>query len=65
MTVRDHWVENLRCPQCGKIGAAELLTADALSWTVQVDSVPKGFKIVQSENGSNFHCAFCDRPVVP
>jgi hypothetical protein len=65
MLVRDRWVENLRCPQCGKTGQAELSTADGKSWVVQVDSIPAGFKVVQSENSSNFYCVFCNRAVEP
>lgn len=65
MIVRDRWVEILRCPQCGKTGSAELSTADRQSWAVQVDSIPKGFKVIESENSSNFYCDFCDRPVEP
>jgi hypothetical protein len=30
---------------------------------VRSDSVPAGFKLVESENSRNFYCAFCDRPV--
>jgi hypothetical protein len=60
---RDQWVETLSCPRCGKIGTAELSTADDKSWTIKVDSIPKGFQFIQSEDGSNFYCSFCDRPV--
>ena len=63
MTTREHWLENLRCPQCGKTGTAELSMADGHSWIVRPDSIPAGFKIVESENSRNFYCAFCDRPV--
>lgn len=65
MIVRDRWVENLRCPQCGETGSAELSAADGKSWAVRVDHTPKGFKVVESGNGSNFYCGFCDRPVEP
>jgi hypothetical protein len=65
MTVRDHWVESLRCPLCGKIGQAELSMADGKSWAVQMDSIPKGFKVIQPENSSNFYCSSCDLPVEP
>lgn len=65
MIVRDRWVENLRCPQCGRTGSAELSTADSQSWAVQVDRIPEGFKVIKSENSSNFYCDFCDRPVEP
>lgn len=65
MIGRDHWVETLRCPQCGKTGSAELSTADGQSWAVRVESIPEGFKVVEAETGSNFYCGFCDRPVEP
>jgi hypothetical protein len=42
-----------------------LSTEDKLSWIVQVESVPIGFRVIRSENGSNFYCASCDRPVEP
>src|SRR5664279_4432572 len=63
MTNRDRWVENLRCPQCGKLGQAELSMADAKSWIVRPDSIPAGFKVVESGNSRNFYCVFCDLPV--
>jgi len=55
---RDCWVENLRCPHCGKTGEARLSAADAYSWDVQVDRAPEGFKLMRS----NFYCAACDIP---
>jgi len=61
---RDHWVEKLKCPQCGKLGTAEI-SADGQSWIVQVDSISKGFQFIQSEEGSDFYCSFCDCPVEP
>jgi hypothetical protein len=62
---RDHWVEILRCPDCRRRGYASLSSTDRLSWDVQVDSVPEGFKVIEARNGSNFYCAFCDQPVEP
>jgi hypothetical protein len=62
---RDHWVETLTCRRCGRIGVAHLSTDDRLSWTVEVHGVSEGFKVIQSENGSNFYCSSCDRPVEP
>jgi|SRR5882672_293831 len=55
---RDCWVENLRCPHCGKTGEARLSAADAYSWDVRVDRAPEGFKLMRS----NFYCAACDIP---
>ncbi len=65
MTGRNHWVENLRCPQRGRTGTAELSTVDSLSWAVQMDITPNGFKVIEFDNSSNFYCDFCDRPVEP
>jgi hypothetical protein len=62
---REHWIENLICRRCSKDGIAVLSTEDRLSWIVQVESVPKGFRVIQSENGSNFYCSSCDRPAEP
>jgi hypothetical protein len=62
---RDSWVENLRCPECGKAGKAELSMADGVSWAVRPDSIPVGFKVIESENSKNFYCATCDSPVEP
>jgi hypothetical protein len=62
---RDHWVEYLRCPRCRKTGVALASTEDDLSWTVQIDSVPAGFKVIRSGDVSNFYCSTCERPVEP
>ena len=62
---RDQWVEYLRCPRCRKTGVALASTEDDLSWTVQIDSLPAGFKVVGSGDVSNFYCSSCDRPVEP
>ena len=39
MIVVERWVENLRCPNCGKTGTARLSQADG--WTVHVDKLPE------------------------
>ena len=46
-------------------GIAMLSTVDKLSWAVQVESVPEGFRVIRSENGSNFYCSSCGRQVEP
>jgi hypothetical protein len=63
MIALDRWVENLRCPICRKTGTARLSQADG--WSVHMESVPEGFKVVGSDNASNFYCASCNRPVEP
>src|SRR3954453_7374971 len=63
---RDHWVENLRCPWCLQTGRAEVSAADKLSWDVEVDRTPEGFKVIHSaDNYCNFYCASCDVPAEP
>jgi hypothetical protein len=53
------------CRRCKKDGIAVLSTDNKLSWEVQVESVPEGFRTVQSEYGVNFCCASCNSPVEP
>jgi hypothetical protein len=62
---RDHWVEYLSCRRCQTSGVDVLSTEDKLSWIIQVESVPEGFRVIRSENGSNFYCSACDRQVEP
>jgi hypothetical protein len=62
---RDHWVEYLRCPRCRKTGVALASADDDRSWTVQIDSIPDGFKVIRSRDFSNFYCSACDRPAEP
>ena len=60
----DQWKERLRCPQCRDTGMASLSQfKDAQTPTV--DSVPDGFKAVQTEYGPDFHCETCNVPAVP
>ena len=61
---RDHWVENLRCPQCEKTGPADLSQMDD-SFDIRVDSVSEGFTVIESEHGITFYCFSCDVPVEP
>jgi hypothetical protein len=70
MAERDQWIENLRCPKCRRTGCAELSQASGQAYhdgdqDVRVESLPDGFKLVESKNSRNFYCAFCDRPVQP
>jgi hypothetical protein len=36
------------CSRCSKNGIAVLSTEDKLSWIVQIESVPEGFRVMQS-----------------
>jgi hypothetical protein len=57
MASREHWVENLCCPQCGKTGPD--------SFDIRVDSVPEGFRVIESLHAITFYCSSCDVPVDP
>ena len=61
--MKDMWNENLRCPNCGKIGRASLSQDNGDTPSIQL--VPAGFKIVDTEHGPNFRCADCDVAVKP
>jgi hypothetical protein len=62
---RDHWVETLICRRCKTVGIAHLSTPDKLSWTVEANSVPVGFRLVEFDDGINFYCSYCDSQVEP
>ena len=63
--MREHWTEDLVCPNCQRTGAAELSQTDNLSWDVRADSIPDGFIVILSQHGIIFHCASCDIAVKP
>jgi hypothetical protein len=35
------------------------------SFDIKVDSVPEGFRVLESEHGCNFYSSACDIPVEP
>jgi hypothetical protein len=57
----DHWVKILRCPRCEKTGPAELSQMNG-SLDVAVDSLPEGFKVVETEYGIDFLLLFVRLP---
>jgi hypothetical protein len=59
----DEWSEELRCPNCGNTGVASLSQRDNDIPIVQ--SVPNGFKVVDSQYGPDFHCGTCNVAVAP
>jgi len=60
----DEWTEQLRCPNCRKIGMASVSQGDT-DETHTVVTVPDGFKIVRTEHGQDFHCVACNIAVEP
>ena len=63
--MREHWTEDLVCPNCQKTGRAELSQTDDKSGDIEAESVPVGVKVIQLEHGIIFHCASCDVAVKP
>jgi hypothetical protein len=53
------------CPNCQKTGRAELSQTDDQSGDIEAELVPAGFKVIQLEHGTIFHCASCDVAVKP
>jgi hypothetical protein len=48
------------------MGEAMLSAEDKLSWDFHVNNIPHGFKVVRSNNDTDyFFCASCDLPVEP
>lgn len=60
--VVEDWYEKLRCPKCGKTGMATLVQPKGRK-TPDAQKVPKGFKVVKTRKGPDFHCRACDIPV--
>jgi hypothetical protein len=63
--MRDCWVETLKRPNCRKTGYAILSQTDDLSWDIEADFVPTGFKVIHLQHGIIFRCASCDIPAEP
>ena len=64
MKARDRWVENLKCPKCGKTGEARLSQADIYAFLMgenetSVDFVSDGFSCVREGKAIDFNCADC------
>jgi hypothetical protein len=60
----EEWNEKLRCPNCGKTGMASLAQGNDDD-EPSVQSVPDGFKAVDTRFGPAFYCENCDVEVDP
>ena len=60
----DHWVEILRCPQCRGTGIAALSEGET-ALEDRADTVPAGFKVLQSPHGIRFYCIACNVAAEP
>jgi hypothetical protein len=64
MTVRDCWVDDLKCPRCGKTGHAKLSQADGhlfMPGETQtiIREIPVGFTYSVKRNAITFFCEDC------
>jgi hypothetical protein len=55
--MREHWTEDLVCPNCQKTGQAELSQTDDLSWDIEADLVPAGFTLASAAMARLNHVA--------
>jgi hypothetical protein len=51
----DCWVETLKCPNCRKTGFAVISQTHELSWDMEADFVPTGFKVTHLKHGIIFY----------
>ncbi len=54
----EDWYEKLRCPNCGRTGMASVVQPKGRKLPA-VESVPRGFKVVKTRKGPDFHCKKC------
>jgi hypothetical protein len=67
MVILDRWMEKFKCPDCGKIGTANLIRTDghevALAhgeYLIRVDSLPDDFKVVGDPQDIDVFCVKCN-----
>jgi hypothetical protein len=65
MTPRDHWVETLKCSDCGKTGLAEFSQSNGYAFMrgdrrTTADRVPTGFKTVEGIEDVDIFCKKCN-----
>lgn len=58
----EDWYEKLRCPKCGKTGMASVTLPKGRK-TPEVESIPRGFTVVKTRKGPDFHCKKCNMAV--
>lgn len=65
MAARDRFTHDLKCPQCGKTGVAEVSQADGWSFmrddSTTVDDMPDGFRDVRKRGDKRpvYECNDC------
>lgn len=62
--MNDEWNEKLRCLKCGKTGMASLCQSDGDDLPA-VQTIPDGFKVVDTRFGPVFYCGDCNVEVAP
>jgi hypothetical protein len=64
MTVRDYWVDDLKCPRCGKTAKPKPSQADGHAFLhgktlTIIDEIPAGFGYGMRRNAITFFCKDC------
>jgi hypothetical protein len=67
MVICDRWVERFQCPECGKIGTANLTLMDGHEvplahgeYLIRVDSLPDDFEVVGDPQDIDVFCVKCN-----
>jgi len=61
MNVFDLQAEAVRCPDCALVGIASLTEKSSAT---KIKRLPKGFKIITTDEGDQIYCAACNRPAI-
>ena len=59
MNVFDLQAEAVRCPDCALVGIASLTGEKS-----KIKRLPKGFKVITTDEGDQIYCAACNRPAI-
>ena len=61
MNVFDLQAEAVRCPDCALVGIASLTEKSSAR---KIKRLPKGFKVITTDEGDQIYCAACNRPAI-
>jgi putative heme iron utilization protein len=61
MSAFDLQAEAVRCPDCALVGIASLTEKSSAT---KIKRLPKGFKVITTDEGDQIYCAACNRPAI-
>jgi len=61
MNVFGLQAEAVRCPDCALVGIASLTEKSSAT---KIKRLPKGFKVITTDEGDQIYCAACNRPAI-